>query len=362
MLTDEVFNRLLREEGAHYDAVRKSVPTILRDAKYDAAFAEIKAVEDLREKNFPGLTDNAPVSKLVSSMTTVPEFDTATAMKTVQDLRHNSKINLSATGDKAAATHELGLKQWNAAQELDGLIARNVEDAPNYLAKKAAAASKDVDSLTKKLAKVQQTAGLEQKKAAGMLGTDDEASVRALAEQRVLQQQLAQAQAVKTAAEEQLAQQPTGKRAVDHVISNYLSAREQFAKIYNVWDVTNTSTGEVNARGLAKLLGNDVPLSGELKDIADMARAFPKYFKTPQETGGVESYGVLDAAAASKGGLMALLAGLRYPMRKLVTSKGYQEEMYARDRDWVKHLPGAGQAGAAGNVANRIESDKDPTP
>lgn len=79
------------------------------------------------------------------------------------------------------------------------------------------------------------------------------------------------------------------------LVNDYRDARAQIARSYDVEAATNPATGEVNARVLAALSKKGRPLSGQLKDIANAALAFPKAFQNAEAIGGQERMGVLDA-------------------------------------------------------------------
>lgn len=59
-------------------------------------------------------------------------------------------------------------------------------------------------------------------------------------------------------------------------LAQFRNARETIAKTYSVEKALNSSTGNVDAGKLAAQLQKGKPLSGELKDIATIASAFPK--------------------------------------------------------------------------------------
>lgn len=123
------------------------------------------------------------------------------------------------------------------------------------------------------------------------------------------------------------------------VIDKYRAARQMIAKSYDVEAVTNTATGDVSARGLAKLADKGKPLTGELKTVADVAAAFPKAVQDTEKFGGVEDLSVLDfagsgaaalggAAAVGPAGAAAGLAPLGRPLvRRAILSKPFQDTL-----------------------------------
>lgn len=85
----------------------------------------------------------------------------------------------------------------------------------------------------------------------------------------------------------------------EKLLAEYRAARTLIAKTYDVENVTNASTGDVSARGLARLYDKGKPLTGNLKIIADAANHFPRSFQNPAAFGGVEPLSVLDSLAAA---------------------------------------------------------------
>lgn len=113
------------------------------------------------------------------------------------------------------------------------------------------------------------------------------------------------------------------------VIDAYREARKTIAKAYDVEGATNTTTGDVNARALGRLMDKGRPLTDQLKTIADAALAFPKAMQTPAGFGDNEAWSGLDffgaAAATAHGNPGVAGAILARPVaRGAVLSNRYQ--------------------------------------
>jgi len=93
------------------------------------------------------------------------------------------------------------------------------------------------------------------------------------------------------------------------LLSKFREARQVIAKTYEIEKAMNTTTGTVNAQKLAARLQAKKPLSGELKDIAEFAQAFPRAAKTPESIGGTIGISPLDYAAATITGGASMLGG-----------------------------------------------------
>jgi len=116
------------------------------------------------------------------------------------------------------------------------------------------------------------------------------------------------------------------------LVSKYKAARELIAKSYDIEGATNAATGDVSARGLARLQNKGRPLSGNLKTIADTANAFPRAMQNVEQVGGLENWSALDffgsAAALAHGNPSVAGAILLRPVaRAAVLSKPYQNAM-----------------------------------
>jgi len=117
------------------------------------------------------------------------------------------------------------------------------------------------------------------------------------------------------------------------LVSQFRQARTQLAKIYNVEEALSPS-GHVSAAVLARQLKRDVPLSGELKAIAQNFMEFPKNMRHPDSMGGTNTpFSALDylvggveaALNPHKAGAVLGALALRPAARKAITSNAYQK-------------------------------------
>lgn len=83
-------------------------------------------------------------------------------------------------------------------------------------------------------------------------------------------------------------------------------ARQLIAKTYSVEKAINPATGTVSAQKLAQQLQRGKPLSGELKQAAEFAAAFPKAAQTTEAMGSLPQISPLDWAVG--GGISAITA------------------------------------------------------
>ena len=82
---------------------------------------------------------------------------------------------------------------------------------------------------------------------------------------------------------------------------SYKNARVLIAKTYDVEAALNDATGNVSARHLGALMDRGAPLTGELKRVAQFARAFPKAAQNVDTIGSQTAISPLDTAAAGIG-------------------------------------------------------------
>lgn len=112
-------------------------------------------------------------------------------------------------------------------------------------------------------------------------------------------------------------------------------ARTRIAKTHDVGRALNTSTGEVDAHALGKMVDRGRPLTGELETAARFADAFPQYAREGLRipTPGVSksealSAALLAAAGGAAGGPAGLAAGalplMAGPVRSMLLSRPAQ--------------------------------------
>ncbi len=93
------------------------------------------------------------------------------------------------------------------------------------------------------------------------------------------------------------------------LLDKFREARQLIAKTYTVEKAMNKTTGTVDAKNLASRLQAGKPMSGELKDIAQFAQAFPKASQMPEKIGGTIGISPLDYTVAGLTGGASLLGG-----------------------------------------------------
>lgn len=79
-----------------------------------------------------------------------------------------------------------------------------------------------------------------------------------------------------SALEDAIESQLQGNPAASGMLDGFRQARQLIAKTYTVEKALNESTGNVAARKLASQLARGKPLSGDIKQVAQFAQAFPK--------------------------------------------------------------------------------------
>ena len=120
------------------------------------------------------------------------------------------------------------------------------------------------------------------------------------------------------------------------LVEQYRKDRQAIAKSYDVESALNDSTGNVSALYLARLADKGRPLTGELKQVAKFAKAFPKAAQDVEKIGSLTELSVLDYAT---GGLASLATGhigaaaavaTRPAVRAGILSKPYQSMLARR--------------------------------
>lgn len=132
-----------------------------------------------------------------------------------------------------------------------------------------------------------------------------------------------------TALEDAIETQLQGNPAASGLLDGFKQARQLIAKTYTVEKSLNESTGNVAARKLAAQLARGKPLSGDIKEVAKFAQAFPKAAdEVASSMPGVsplDFYGAGGLTAATGNPLALAAIGARPAARAAILSSGYQQ-------------------------------------
>lgn len=93
------------------------------------------------------------------------------------------------------------------------------------------------------------------------------------------------------------------------LLQKFKDARQLIAKTYSVENALNQSTGSIDAKKLAAQLAKGKPLSGELKQSAQFAQAFPTAAQTTERMGSIPQTSPLDLYASLGLGTAGLYGG-----------------------------------------------------
>lgn len=110
---------------------------------------------------------------------------------------------------------------------------------------------------------------------------------------------LGSAQMKVAAALEDLVERNLDRAGSVNLLKSYREARTNLARLYDVEKALNTSTGNVDAHVLGRAAKKGRPLTGELKQVADAAQAFPAATKATEKTGSLTQLNPLDWATAA---------------------------------------------------------------
>jgi len=94
------------------------------------------------------------------------------------------------------------------------------------------------------------------------------------------------------------------------LLKEFRNSRQLIAKTYSIEKALNQTTGSVDAVKLAGQLQKGKPLSGELRQAAQFAQAFPKAARTPEQMGSLPQFSPLDVTAGA--GISAVLQNPAY--------------------------------------------------
>ena len=94
------------------------------------------------------------------------------------------------------------------------------------------------------------------------------------------------------------------------LLKEFRNSRQLIAKTYSIEKALNQTTGSVDAAKLAGQLQKGKPLSGEIRQAAQFAQAFPKAARTPEQMGSLPQLSPLDVTAGA--GISAVLQNPAY--------------------------------------------------
>ena len=255
-----------------------------------------QATTDQLVRKSLGLSEDAPL--------------TPDTFKAIRDAAGKSYENLRSLGtiqaDKTYSTaiNQLAQQSRNAGKSFPGLAKNDLEAVVSSLDQKAFDAGDAIDAVR-----------LLRDSAESAYAKGDKGLGKAY-------------RSASTALEDMLdrAAQGTGN---PELVGSFRQARQQIAKSYSVENALNQGAGTVNANKLAQQLAKGKPLSGELKQVAQFAQAFPK---AAQSNVTVPAFSPLDVFSGGVGvgtgnPLLVGLTASRPVARTLVLNKSYQNAL-----------------------------------
>ena len=322
-LTEQAFEQARAPAAAVYREVEQAVPEVdLSTTEYRSAASNVGKKGGLVEKHFKDASENPDIKAVRDDLLTWEgeargHHPTVAVKDKIASLRADADRNLRAAGNPDA--HRVGLAQLDAANVLEDAMERSVENAPQYFQTK-------LNQAIAKRAEVTKDLDYYSRSADNTLGTDRS---RYMAN---LRQKVAEAnESVKTAQDDLDAANLKGDY-YKLLPKRFKDARKLFAKIYTVEEATNRTTGDVSARGLARVYNKGAPFTDGLKTIADTANIAPKSMQMPSMFGHAEDWSALDfygTTIAAMHGNVPAAAGIaaRPYVRGMVLSPSYQQRL-----------------------------------
>lgn len=127
VLSDQVFSKLRADAGRYYQAVADAIPEIVPDEAFKTKVAAIGSQNSQAAQYFPDLMSNEQIKSLTTELAQIGNFPPRAGLEAVKQLRYEATQNLKAIGDPKK--HALGLAQREAADAVDGVIERNLEES-----------------------------------------------------------------------------------------------------------------------------------------------------------------------------------------------------------------------------------------
>lgn len=308
-LGDQAFAQAMQPAANVYNALPQLVPEItLADDISRAAAKNIGGKGALVEDFFPEHTTHPGIGQLRARLSSLSGLPTSVALKQISDWRNSASTNFRAIGD--TERHALGLAQREAANLLEDSIERSIALGPDVV---KAFSVRDAAERAVDAAKANVEHEIDRTYARAQVKIVED-NLKAASDD--LHDKIA-------------ARTPEDIENAQAGLQKFREARTLFAKIYNLRDATNPTTGNVSAAGLAKVFNKGVPLTGRLKTIAEAHNTAPKAMQVPElfghseEWSALDFYGTMGAALSGHPGVAAGIVG-RPSARRFILSEGHQ--------------------------------------
>ena len=128
LLNENTYNKVIKDAGTAYQAVKDAIPTIQVNPAFQQTVADAGSKNSVLAKDFPELVKNSGVSDIVDAFSKKTSFSTDAGIEAVKTLRQDATANLQAIGDPQK--HALGRLQRQYADAIDQLIEDNLADNP----------------------------------------------------------------------------------------------------------------------------------------------------------------------------------------------------------------------------------------
>lgn len=126
-LTEDVFDKVRKDAGQAYEAVKTSIPMVKADDAFKTAVGGLNEVDPETAFYFPEITQNKQIDNLSTTLGGKDEFSPAAAVGLVRRLRYDASANLKNAQDPEKFA--LGMAQRKAADAVDDLVERNLDAA-----------------------------------------------------------------------------------------------------------------------------------------------------------------------------------------------------------------------------------------
>ncbi len=205
-----------------------------------------------------------------------------------------SDVGLQAVRDRANAAYTaLGNAGPMTADTVFQQAVQKIGAGPASFAQQfPQAVSKDIDQLTQSYAA---TTGFDAQNGIEAIKRLREAQRAAMGPSATAEQKAyGKAQGKIAGALEDLMERNLTTSGQTDLLTQFRDARQMLAKTYDVEKALNATTGNVDARVLARQLDKGRPMTGDLRTAAEFGQAFPTAAKVPEKMGSLPQFSPLD--------------------------------------------------------------------
>jgi hypothetical protein len=345
-ITQEALKKIRSEAGKAYEAPKEVLGFMSpkTDQKFTSDILQAANRQAGLQKRYPVSSATNPQIVKLQKELLKGKMSADDAIELTKRYRQDATKNLKSWEDPDK--RELGIFQRKAANALEEMIGRNLQNTEGNLTSQMTNLVKERARLSAAVEKEKTVVSRLVKESESEFKIGNADLKKAEVKVREMKKRLSEIGSIGENASGELADtaaklakaKEIGQPRVAEMLKDWQAARKKIAMSHAVETALNEDAGEVSAKVLASMKNKGVPLSGGLDTIASSYNRFSPVMKSPAQFGYPEKLSYLDVLSAGLGGIGALsghpaaLAAAALPLarpaaRSLLLSPKYQKLM-----------------------------------